>query len=119
MAKYRKKPVEIGAFRFYTPIKDIIQSAINLYGDIDCEICFGYGLIDEGHYGITTFCDDDTKIITLAVETSLDVICETLAHELAHVIVGIEHNHGEVWKECFANINKEYNRYCKEKYKVS
>ncbi|SJP48374.1 hypothetical protein [Clostridioides difficile] len=101
-----------------TPIEDVVQSVINLYGDIDCEICFDYGLIAEGNYGVTTFCDDGTKVITLAIETTLDVLCETLAHELAHVIVGIEHDHDEVWEKCFDSIHKEYNRYCKEKYKV-
>lgn len=42
---------------------------------------------------------------------------ETLAHELAHVIVGPNHDHDEKWEEVFDNIFNEYNRYGKEKYK--
>ena len=35
---------------------------------------------------------------------------EVLAHELAHVAVGIEHDHDEVWQEAFDKIFEEYNR---------
>lgn len=32
------------------------------------------------------------------------------AHELAHVAVGVEHDHDEVWQEAFDKIFEEYNR---------
>lgn len=35
---------------------------------------------------------------------------KSLAHELAHVAVGVEHDHDEVWQEAFDKIFEEYNR---------
>ena len=39
----------------------------------------------------------------------LDAV-EILSHELAHVAVGADHEHDEVWEAAFDAIFKEYNR---------
>ena len=41
---------------------------------------------------------------------------ETLAHELAHVAVGVEHEHDAVWEEAFDKIFAEYNRLGEEMF---
>lgn len=43
-------------------------------------------------------------------EHSLNIQVETFAHELAHVAVGPEHEHDDVWEAAFDAIFKEYNR---------
>ena len=61
-------------------------------------------------YGLTDFADDGS--VAVFVKPSLEVAdaVEVLAHELAHVAVGIEHDHDEVWQEAFDKIFEEYNR---------
>ena len=61
-------------------------------------------------YGLTDFADDGS--VAVFVKPSLEVAdaVEILAHELAHVAVGIEHDHDEVWQEAFNKIFEEYNR---------
>ena len=43
-------------------------------------------------------------------EHPVNIQVETFAHELAHVAVGPEHEHDEVWEATFDAIFKEYNR---------
>lgn len=102
-----------------TPFDDVIQSAINIYGDkVNCEIEIGQGLQKEHEaYGETNWCEDGRVIVTLDADAPYVHIMETLAHELAHVVVGADHEHDEVWEKAFDNIFKEYDRYGKEKYK--
>lgn len=66
--------------------------------------------IQKPVYGLTDFGDDGT--VSVFVKPSLEVAdaVEILAHELAHVAVGIEHDHDEVWQEAFNKIFDEYNR---------
>lgn len=100
-----------------TPLDDIIQSAINVYGDIDCNIVITQGLVEEQNaYGITSWQEDGTATIHLDASISYEAVMETLTHELAHVIVGIKNEHNEIWQECCDNIHKEYDRYGSKKY---
>ena len=46
----------------------------------------------------------------------MNVCVETFAHELAHVAVGVEHEHDSVWEEAFDKIFAEYNRIGEELY---
>lgn len=101
-----------------TPLDDVIQSVSNLYGELNCDIVFDPELRNrENVYGLTNFFEDGTILIELDTESSLNIIVETLAHELAHVVAGVDAEHGDKWEEVFENIFVEYERYCKEKYK--
>lgn len=86
----------------------------NLYPDKDCEIYWEPQIRDEEDgkpvYGLTDFVDDGS--VAVFVKPSLEVAnaVEILAHELAHVAVGVEHDHDEVWQEAFDKIFEEYNR---------
>ena len=87
-----------------TPLEDVIQAAKNIYGDIDCSITINQILMkEEKAYGMTTFADDGVYI-ELDAEQPYSIMMETLAHELAHVIVGPNHGHDEKWEEVFDNI---------------
>lgn len=85
-----------------------------LYPDKDCEIYWEPQIRDEEDgkpvYGLTDFADDGS--VAVFVKPSLEVAdaVEVLAHELAHVAVGVEHDHDEVWQETFDKIFEEYNR---------
>lgn len=102
-----------------TPFDDVIQAALNLYPDIECEIYFVQDLKErENAYGATQFCDDGTIYIELDANTTVVHLIEILAHELAHVVVNRseEDDHGEKWEKVFEEIFQEYNRYGEEKY---
>lgn len=102
---------------FNTPFEDVIQSATNIYGELNCEIGFNPKLhCEEEAYGVTQWCEDGTVVVQLDADTSITHLIEILAHELAHVIIGKDEEHTEKWEKAFDNIFKEYNRYCKEKY---
>lgn len=91
-----------------------------LYPDKECEIYWEPQIRDEEDgkpvYGLTDFADDGS--VAVFVKPSLEVAdaVEVLAHELAHVAVGIEHDHDEVWQEAFDKIFEEYNRIGNQKF---
>lgn len=104
----------------FTPFKNDIFGLIweafkNLYPDKDCECYFETQIRDnadgEKAYGLTDF-DEETGGITLFVDAALPLqdAAEIFAHELAHVAVGIEHDHDEEWENAFEAIFVEYNR---------
>lgn len=85
-----------------------------LYPDKDCEIYWEPQIRDEEDvkpvYGLTDFADDGSVAVFVKPNLEVADAAEVLAHELAHVAVGIEHNHDEVWQEAFDKIFDEYNR---------
>ena len=91
----------------------------NLWPDAVCDVCWRGGLRDENGepvWGVTTFVDDD--IPEVAINPSLEVwdAVEVLAHELAHVAVGIDEDHGEAWEKAFVAIHAEYDRVMREEH---
>lgn len=90
------------------------QAFKNLYPDKECEIYWEPQIRDEENgqpvYGMTDFGDDGK--VTVFVKPSLAVAdaVEVLAHELAHVAVGVDHGHDEAWEKAFDDIFAEYNR---------
>lgn len=91
-----------------------------VYPDKECEIYWEPQIRDEEDgkpvYGLTDFADDGS--VAVFVKPSLEVAdaVEVLAHELAHVAVGVEHDHDEVWQEAFDKIFEEYNRIGNQKF---
>lgn len=65
---------------------------------------------EEG-YGFTEFPDDGgPPIIIVYTDFSTEIQLETLAHEMAHVAAGPEHEHDAMWKQAFQAIFEAYNR---------
>ena len=69
-------------------------------------------LEDEGNkvYGITDFLNDNKVVIYIDPQLSVENAVEILAHELAHVVAGVENEHNKKWEEVFENIHKEYEK---------
>ena len=103
-----------------TPFKNDIFSMIwiafkNIFPDKECK-CFWEPNIrdsDDGTpcLGLTDF-DEETGEVTVFVKPHLSVgdAAEIFAHELAHVAVGAEHGHDEMWEKAFDDIFDEYER---------
>ncbi|MGG1157490.1 hypothetical protein ABE237_00730 [Brevibacillus formosus] len=64
--------------------------------------------IDETGYGLTFFPDEENEPVHVYVDIKLQVkdAAEILAHELAHVAVGAEADHNELWEKSFDDIYK-------------
>jgi hypothetical protein len=103
-----------------TPFKNDIFSMIwiafkNIFPDKECE-CFWEPNIrdcDDGTpcLGVTDF-DEESGEVTVFIKPELSVqdAAEIFAHELAHVAVGKENEHNEIWEKAFDDIFDEYNR---------
>ncbi len=85
----------------------------NLYPDKTCEVYWDQ-LQEDKHkeeYGFWSVPDDGgTPQVFIYAEHPVNTQAETLGHELAHVAVGLEHEHDQVWEEAFDAIFQEYNR---------
>lgn len=66
--------------------------------------------------GYTQVSEDGNIGIYLDINQPYFAMLETISHEMAHAIVGIEHEHDEVWENKFDEIYNEYIRLCNEKY---
>lgn len=61
-------------------------------------------------YGYTVFAEDGEIAIFVSCDIPVITAVEILAHELAHVAVGADEDHGEKWEEANEAIFQEYNR---------
>lgn len=95
------------------PFALVWQAFKNLYPNKECEIWWDTHQNDEhdGDYGFTVFpYDGALPQIFIYAEHEVNVQTETLGHELAHLAVGAEHDHDDVWEAAFDAIFREYNR---------
>lgn len=96
------------------PFSLVWQAFKNLYPDKDC-VCFWETQIredDDGRVpcGLTDFGEDGSVAVFVNAELAITDATEILAHELAHVAVGVSHDHEEEWQKAFNDIFVEYNR---------
>lgn len=84
--------------------------------DKPCEIWYCTHSEDEEGFGYTDFpCDGGTPMVYINAEYPITMQTEILAHELAHVAVGAEHGHDEIWNKAFDAIFDEYEKIAEEK----
>lgn len=84
----------------------VLEAASKLYPETKADIWFGE--IDEG-YGCTTFPDDGgIPQIIISIKTPLEGIPEIIAHEIAHVIAGVNAEHNIEWDKIFTRIQDKY-----------
>lgn len=67
----------------------------------------------ETAYGMTCFPDEGSDVSTvpeilISAELPVKHAVEVLAHELAHVAIGVEEGHGEAWEKAFEAIHRAY-----------
>lgn len=97
------------------PFAVIYQAFANLFPGKEC-VCYWHDEIrpsEDGStvYGLTDFPDDATApAVFVSSNLSINNAAEILAHELAHVAVGVEHDHDAVWEKAFDDIYQEYIR---------
>ena len=95
------------------PFSLVWKAFQNLYPDKECEVWYDQHQGDNHRkeYGYTNFPNDGSiSQILIFAEHNINIQTETLAHELAHVAVGVEHEHDEEWEKAFQDIFDEYER---------
>ena len=96
-----------------SPFEILDKAFKNLYPDKSYIAFIDVDMKDESGgkvYGCTQFNDGDTPIIFIDASLSIQNAVEIFAHELAHVAVGANEGHGELWGKSFDEIQSEYNR---------
>lgn len=63
----------------------------------------------EESIGVTKFDTENKASIMIDANISIHDSIYVFAHELAHVAVGYEHEHDDVFKDAFDAINDKYN----------
>lgn len=102
------------------PFAMVHQAFQNLYPGKECRAFWEPDIRpqEDGDevYGLTDFGDDGTIMVFVTPNMKVTDAVEILAHELAHVAVGADHDHDEVWGSAFDAIFQEYNRIGDEMY---
>lgn len=96
------------------PFDAVMTAFRNLYPDKEFVALWGEP-DDPEAYGETFFPDEQGEgwcphIYVSPSRTPAIIAVEVLAHELAHVAVGAEHKHNEVFEKAFDDIFAEYNK---------
>lgn len=89
------------------PIDMLLEVMDEHYPQVKADIYFGEQETDGiDRLGVTIFPDDGGRpVIEVNPHIPLAHVAEIIAHELAHVIAGIEAGHGEKWEAEFENIS--------------
>jgi len=90
----------------FDPFKLVLDVAHDLFPGFRADIFFGAE--SKKGYGTTNFSEGEVPHITISATVPFGAAPEILAHEIAHVVVGIEAGHGKKWDWVFARIQREY-----------
>jgi hypothetical protein len=93
----------------FDPVGLVFEVAQDLYPGIKADVFISAATRKRGEYGCTDF-GPRRPAVMVSYRTPLFAMPEIVAHELAHVAVGIESEHGPKWERAFAKIHREYNR---------
>jgi hypothetical protein len=95
--------------KIINPIQLVIDIVIDKYPDVNCSIEFVKDLFEKTKaYGETCWTDDGIYV-QIDINTPFVGVIEVLAHELAHVAVGYDEEHGDKWKQVFDSIHADFN----------
>jgi len=92
----------------FDPFNLILDVAHDLFPDFKADIFFGADQTNK-ELGCTNF-DGKKPHITISASCPLGAAPEILAHEISHVVAGIEAGHGKKWSRVFSRIQREYMR---------
>lgn len=93
----------------WNPYTLVLEVFNDLYPGHDVEVGFAPEAKCDGGFAFTVFPDDGSKPeVWIGVHTPVEASIEVIAHELAHVAVGIDAEHGPAWEAAFEAIHAEY-----------
>lgn len=99
---------------FNNPLQILIDIVRKDFPNLNIYIQFSDSLMlnnEDGPFGETSNDKENNfYIITLEARLPFINILEILAHELSHVIVGVEEDHNGKWEQMFSYLFSEYNK---------
>lgn len=94
------------------PFAAVVQAYKEHYPDAPMpdEIVWGRTVDENGEdvAGVTVLTDSGKIQVVISPDIPVYGAVEVLAHELAHVRVGLDAGHGPRWERCFENIARSY-----------
>lgn len=103
---------------------DVLFEAIKKVNDIDAMLMITTKEQCDGNWGFVQRDKNETYLIGIAAELSLQDALEIIAHEAAHIMAKSHdkpetEQHDREWNFWFENIQKEYMEMCKKLEKES
>jgi len=87
------------------PVEGLINLCVEKY-NVECIVGFNKRV---KNYGRTSFFKGCIPKIELSTKINIIQILDTLAHEIAHVIRGVENmDHGKEWRKIYNDIYRSY-----------
>lgn len=101
-----------GAKFINNPYDMVIKVFDTLFPDTLCAVQFDGTMENCPPWGATVFPDEIDAIPMVYINANLTIVAGVgiLAHELAHVVCGVEEGHGEKWKEAADKIHEGFNK---------
>ena len=92
------------------PIPTLLQVIEELYPGTEAQIQYDPTIKpDEQECGYASYSDElQSFVISVSTEVPVYGVIEIIAHEAAHVIAGLEEEHGEKWERIFGEIHEAY-----------
>lgn len=92
------------------PIPTLLQVIEELYPGTEAQIQYDPTIKpEEQECGYATYSDElESFVISVSTEIPIYGVIEIIAHEAAHVVAGLDEEHGDKWEETFAKIHEAY-----------
>jgi hypothetical protein len=92
------------------PIPVVLEVIEELYPGTEAQIQYDPTIKpEEQECGYATYSDElQSFVISISAELPIYAVVEIIAHEAAHIIAGLEEEHGQKWEETFEAIHKAY-----------
>lgn len=99
-----------GVVAFESPIDMVLRVVRQAYPDLKCEVRFLMpDRFKDGAFGVCMFPHDGGHpVIGIHPDQPLSEVPATLAEELAHAIVGLNHQHDQVFQATYEHIRALY-----------
>lgn len=102
------------------PFGTLMEIMKENYPDAECDIYIGESMTDgKETFGCTLFPEEtgyNGTVVEIHHSLSLTDAVEILAHELAHVVAGVDAEHGEEWEKVFDHIHTEFQKKVDEQF---
>jgi hypothetical protein len=102
------------------PFNTLLEIMEENYPNAECDIYIGESMTDGIEtFGCTLFPEEigyNWTVVEIHHSLSLTDAVEILAHELAHVVAGVDAEHNEEWESVFDHIHKEFQRKLDEQF---
>lgn len=111
-------------FKALVPFRDRILQIANQMLELEGGAHFDDVWVEEGksyigrYLGTTILTKDGLVVLRVAIGRSADAVADTIIHEVAHRLLGVQHirkgSHGEDFSQVYDSLKKKYQGYTVE-----